>query len=274
MASRVAVHQVENIEIMREDGSLLKLRVYHPNARRNLPIVVNFHGGGFVIGSVDTSDASCRKICHRVECVVVSVEYRRAPEFPFPHGFNDAYLATTWVYQNATAIGGDPSRMVVMGDSAGGNFAAAVCVQNSNKQQEDFKLVQQVLIYPSVDLRPSIVRPSREQFKNGWFYTPKQSDQFRHAYMEDMEKDSLSFQASPFLFSGNMSRVPEAFILVAQFDPLRDEGIDYCKKLRDNNINVRLNTYEVTHGFIDMHIKEARRAHDHIVRVLRGVFYR
>lgn len=273
MARRTHVHQVRDMHIAREDGSQLRIRVYNPNAKEDLPILINFHGGGFAIGSIDTTDPSCRELCHRIECIVVSVDYRLSPEFRYPHGFNDAYLATKWVYTNARTLGGDPNRVVVMGDSAGGNFAAGVCMQNSKYGGKDFKLVHQVLIYPSTDLRPSSVRPSKTLFHYGWFYSTRHSRKFRVAYMTDMEKDSLNFQASPFVYDGDMSHVPDAFVLVAQLDPLRDEGNDFCNKLREHKINVKQHAYEATHGFFDMDMKEARRAHDDIVAVLKGVFY-
>eukprot|EP00026_Physarum_polycephalum_P011766 Phypoly_transcript_12010.p1 GENE.Phypoly_transcript_12010~~Phypoly_transcript_12010.p1 ORF type:complete len:354 (+),score=24.74 Phypoly_transcript_12010:36-1097(+) len=270
---RIPVHQVRDIYIWREDRTKLRMRVYHPHDGDNLPILVNFHGGGFAIGSIDTVDKSMRELCRRIGCVLISVDYRLSPEFPFPHGFNDAYLATKWIYNNARTLRGNPDQLVVMGDSAGGNFAAGVALQNSENGGKDFRLAHQVLIYPSTDLRPTSKRPSKKEFFYGWFYSTRHSRRFRLAYMQDIDRDSLQYQASPFVYEGDMRYVPGAFVLVAQLDPLRDEGFDYCQKLRDNNIPVKVNTYAATHGFFDMKMKEATRAHDDIVQVLRDLFY-
>jgi len=272
-AHREKIFQVQDVEIKREDGTNMKLRIYRPNDKSDLPVVVNYHGGGFAIGSVDSTDPSCRELCHRIECIIVSVEYRLSPEYPFPHGFNDSYYATKWVYQNARSIGGDPNRMAVMGDSAGGNFAAGICLHNSDREHEDFKLVYQVLIYPSADLRPTVNRPSKVIFHHGWFYSTRQSRKFREAYMTDYDKDSQDYRASPFVYAGKMDRVPDAFILIAKLDPLRDEGRDYAQKLTESGVDVKIQTYDATHGFFDMKIQEARRAHDDVVDALRNIFY-
>jgi len=267
------VHQVSDVWIWREDGTKLKVRVYHPNDNNNLPMLVNFHGGGFAIGSIDTVDNSMRELCMRIGCIVVSVEYRLAPEYPYPYGFNDAYLATKWVYTNARTLRGNQDQLVVMGDSAGGNFAAGVAFQNSSNGGRDFRLAHQVLIYPSTDMRATPTRSSKKEFYYGWFYTTRHSSRFRNTYMLDYERESIQYQASPLVYEGDMSFVPGAFVLVAQLDPLRDEGTDFCQKLRDNNIPVKLHMYSATHGFFDMNMNEARRAHDDIVQVLRDLFY-
>lgn len=107
-------------------------------------------------------------------------------------------------YENAKSFGADPNRMVVMGDSAGGNFAAGICLKNSEAEIPDFKVIYQILIYPSVDLRPNVVRPSKELFYTAWFYSSKQSKKFREAYLEDMFQHSLDYRASPFLYNGNI----------------------------------------------------------------------
>eukprot|EP01114_Cavostelium_apophysatum_P024864 TRINITY_DN9911_c0_g1_i1.p1 TRINITY_DN9911_c0_g1~~TRINITY_DN9911_c0_g1_i1.p1 ORF type:complete len:352 (-),score=34.30 TRINITY_DN9911_c0_g1_i1:57-1088(-) len=269
---RKSIHSVKDITIPGVDeNNPIPARIYHPNAQQNLPVVMYFHGGGFAIGSIESSDHICRDLSDRIGCIFISINYRLAPEHKFPHGFNDAYKATKWAYENARSFGGDPSRMAVMGESAGGNFAAGVCLRNSLSNTEDFRLVHQVLVYPSSDLRPTPVRPSRAQFRNAWFYGSRQSDKFRVAYVDDLD-DLSDYRASPFVYNGSMERVPNAFVLVSQLDPLRDEGYDYAKKLKESKVDVKVNTYKATHGFFEMQSEETERALKDVTEVLTGVF--
>ena len=226
----------------------LPTRLYRPQgAEGPLPILVYFHGGGFVIGDRDTHDIPCRRLSLDAGCLVVSVDYRLAPEHAFPAPVDDAWAATRWVVDHAEELGGDPARVAVGGDSAGGNLAAVVC--HMAKRDGGPRLVYQLLIYPATDLTGSM--PSDASLSHGYRLTTELLDWFMaHYFREGGDRDQLV--ASP-LFAEDFADLPSALVLTAGYDPLRDEGSAYADKLRDAGVETEVVEYGgMIHGFITM----------------------
>jgi acetyl esterase len=229
-------------------GGEMATRLYRPQeAEGSLPILVYFHGGGFVIGDLETHDIPCRRLCSSGGCLVVSVDYRLAPEHPFPAAVDDVWAATRWVVDHATDLGGDPSRVAVGGDSAGGNLAAVVC--HLAKREGAPTLVHQLLIYPGTDAIGSM--PSHETLSQGYRLTKELLDWFmRHYFGGGGDRSQLI--ASP-LFADDFSELAPAFVLTAGYDPLKDEGRAYADKLRAAGVSTEFVEYGgMIHGFITM----------------------
>ena len=225
------------------------IRVYTPAGDGPFPLLVYFHGGGWVVGSLNTVDASCRALANLANCVVVSADYRLAPEDKFPAAVNDCYAATRWVAFNAAALNGDAARLAVGGESAGANLAAAVAL----KAQESGlpALAYQFLMYPvtahAVDL------PSHTDNAEGYFLTTEMMAWFWNHYLAS-EADGHNPLASPLNASTDQcSSLPPAFIATAEYDPLRDEGAAYAAKLREAGVAVEYICFEgLIHGFMGM----------------------
>ncbi len=237
-----------------QDGSIpgpgdeMPTRLYRPeNVTGPLPILVYFHGGGFVIGDLDTHDIPCRRLCLSAGCLVVSVDYRLAPEHPFPAPVDDAWAATRWVVDHATDLGGDPSLVAVGGDSAGGNLAAVVC--HLAKQDGAPALVSQLLIYPGTDATGGM--PSHKTLGHGYRLTNELMDWFTAHYFSG-GGDRRAFNVSP-LFADEFAGLAPAVVLIAGYDPLKDEGRAYADKLRGAGVPTEFIEYEgMIHGFITM----------------------
>ncbi len=226
----------------------IPMRTYRPaDLERPLPVLVYFHGGGFVIGDRDTHDVPCHHLALAARCLVVSVDYRLAPEHPFPAAVDDAWAATCWVVKHATELGGDGDRVAVGGDSAGGNLSAIVC--HLAKQDGAPKLVYQLLIYPGTDLTCGM--RSHETLGNGYRLTTELLDWFMEHYFAH-GGDRRQLTASP-LFADDFKDLPPALVLTAGYDPLKDEGRAYADKLRESGVAADLVEYEgMIHGFITM----------------------
>jgi acetyl esterase len=228
----------------------LAIRVYRPNdVVGPMPTVLFFHGGGFVIGDLDTQDDHARLICAEVEAVVVSVDYRLAPEHPFPAGFEDCLAATRWVGEHIGELGGDAARIAVSGDSAGGNLAAAVALA---VQTTGPALAAQLLLYPGVDFREDDdLHPSRVENGEGLFLTAEDMRWFRAHYLAD-EASALHPRAT-LLLADDLAGAPPAVVGTGEYDPLRDEGEAYAKALEDAGVKVVLHRYDgLIHGFFGM----------------------
>jgi acetyl esterase len=256
-------------QVIEGGGGSIALRFYLPAAARERPrpIVVFYHGGGHVLGSLDSHDGDCRTLSLGADAIVVSVGYRRAPEHPFPAAIEDGLSALRWVAGNAASFGGDAARIAVAGDSAGGNIAAVV----AREARGSVKLAFQLLIYPSLDFTRS--HPSHRHFREGYLLTEALLEWFAGHYLG--ERDRAHLCVSP-LFADDHAGVPPAMILTAGFDPLRDEAKAYADKLSAAGVPVEYRCYEgLVHGFFSMSdvVDEARRAATDAVSGLRRALY-
>ncbi len=210
------------------------------------PGVVYFHGGGWVGGSIESHDGVCRTLASRAGAVVVSVDYRLAPEHPFPAAPHDAIAATRWVLGNAGLVGIDAGRVAVAGDSAGGNLAAVVC---QALRDEAARPAFQVLVYPATDLTRAL--PSHAMFASSYFLSRAAGDWYLGHYLRGPE-DALDPLGSP-LFAKDLSRLPPALVVTAGFDSLRDEGRAYAEKMRAAGVETEYVCIDgQAHGFFSM----------------------
>lgn len=210
------------------------------------PIIVYFHGGGWVVGSLDTHDASCRMLARHSGCVVLSVGYRLAPEHPFPAGLDDAEAAFREIHAEPQRFNGLPGAVAVMGDSAGANLAAALCLRTRERGPSP---LAQLLIYPAVDLR--LTQPSIDRFGDGYLLTKEDMVWYRAQYLPDLALATHP-EVSP-LLATDLSDLPPAGIWTAGFDPLRDEGHAYAAALREAGVVVSEHCLrDQIHGFFGM----------------------
>lgn len=240
------VSRVEDRSLPGRDGDVA-VRIYWPEGEGPHPGLVYFHGGGFVIGSLDTHDGTCRSLCRRAGCVVVSVDYRLAPEHLFPAAPEDCYAATCWVAENAASVGVDATRLAVGGDSAGGNLAAVVPLMALERQGPE--LCFQLLIYPVTDCAFDTL--SYRENAEGYFLTRDHMKWFWRQYLKD-PGDGAHPHASP-LRAETLAGLPPALCITAEFDPLRDEGEAYATRLREVGVSVTTSRYDgMFHGFFGM----------------------
>ena len=233
-----------------ETSGPVAMRVYRPlgaAAGATLPALVYFHGGGWVIGDLDTHDTLCRELANGAGVCVVAVDYRRAPDHRFPAAVDDCYAATRWIVAQAAALRIDPTRLAIGGDSAGGNLAAVVAI--AARDAGDLPLAYQLLIYPATDQRAA--SPSHTANGQGYLLTSDSVAYYRAHYLE-REEDWPDWRASPLLHE-DLSRLPPALVLTAGFDPLRDEGAAYADRLSAAGNRVAYVCFErQIHGFILM----------------------
>jgi acetyl esterase len=242
----LSVKRVEERSIPGPDGEIA-LRLYYPAGEAPFPVLVYFHGGGWVIGDLDTHHAFCHALAKSSSCLVVAVDYRLAPEHRFPAAVEDAYAATRWIAENTGLIQADPDRFAVCGDSAGGHLAAVVSMMARDRQGPRVDL--QILIYPITDF--SFDTPSYEQNKAGYMLTRDMMKWFWNHFIVD-EGQADDPYACP-LRAKNFGNLPPALILTAEYDPLRDEGEAYGQKLQSAGVNVTLTRWPgMIHGFIRM----------------------
>lgn len=239
--------EVDSVEDLVIDGPAgeLAVRTYRadPPGGAPQPVMVWFHGGGFVIGSIDTADGMCRALCRRSGVAIVSVGYRLAPEDPFPAGRDDCIAAFDWVRQHAGELGFDVDRIAVGGDSAGGNLAAVTGLARRGK------VAFQLLVYPVTDL--TMTSESYQQNAAGYLLTADAMRWFADHYTTDAEQRHDP-QLSP-LFADDLTGSPPSFIMTAEFDPLRDEGEAYGKRLVDAGVPVQVKRYDgMVHAFLQM----------------------
>jgi acetyl esterase len=249
-----AVAQVQDLSAESQHGPV-PLRLYKPltaavvtsGGTQSLPVLVYFHGGGFVIGDLDTHDTVCRQLCNGSGCAVVSVDYRMGPEHRFPAAFDDSLAAVYWVQRHAASLGLDASRIAVGGDSAGGNLAAVIAIAARNAG--DLKLAFQLLIYPVTDARR--IAASHHTYRDGYLLTADTITWFHDHYISDPAED-LDWRASPLLHH-ELGNLPPALILTAGFDPLRDEGLMYSQRLSEAGVRASHICFErQIHGFFLM----------------------
>ena len=240
------VANVENRVIPGPAGDI-PVRIYTPQGNGPFPVLVFFHGGGWVICDLDTHDGLCRSLTNQAGCIVVSVDYRLAPEHKFPAAPEDCYAATRWVAGNAAQLNGNPSRVAVGGDSAGGNLAAVI--SQMARDRGGPPLVFQLMIYPATDFKANTL--SMEENARGNGLEKQDMIWFMNHYLNG-EEDKLNPLASP-LRASNLSGLPPALIITAEYDPLRDEGELYGQRLKAAGIPVTISRYNgMIHGFLSM----------------------
>jgi len=238
----------------------IRVRIYRPGGS-GLPVLVYYHGGGWVIGSIESHDGQCARLASDARCVVVSVDYRMAPEHPFPAAVVDALEAFRWVRGHAGELEGDPARVAVGGDSAGASLAAVVSQQCSALGEPGPSL--QLLIYPATDL--SREAASYTTYGDGFYLTRARMKWFKDLYVPVEERADV--RASP-LLNEELAGQPPAHVITAGFDPLRDEGRAYAEALEAAGVSVTYKNYEgVIHGFANMvgRIPAARAAYEDMV---------
>ncbi|MGK8488604.1 alpha/beta hydrolase [Nocardia asiatica] len=244
----------------------VRIRIYRPeSAPRPAPVVVFCHGGGFVICGLDSHDQFCRAMAAAAEAIVVSVDYRQAPEHRFPAAAEDAYAALCWVAGHAEALGGDPARVVVAGDSAGGNLAAVTALMARDRDGPG--IARQLLLYPMLD--PACATESYRANAEGYFTTAAHLRWYWRQYLGS--HDGADPYANP--LRAEMSGLPPAFIVTAEFDPLRDEGESYGQRLRRAGVAAEIHRYDgMFHGFMSMaaHLPEAMRANTAAYAAIRA----
>ena len=249
--TRTEVHQVADHTIPVAGGEIA-VRVYSPPpaaAGERFPILMNYHGGGFVAGDLDTHDGFARYCCSHARVLVVSVDYRRPPEHKFPAAVEDSYAALCWAVDRAEELGGDATRAAVIGDSAGGNLAAVMC--QLARARRGPTIAFQALLYPTLDFGSSMDYPSRRQFGGGdYFMSTRDREWFTSLYLNDVTREITDRRASP-LLTEDLSGLPPALIVTAGCDPLRDEGKAYADRLAAAGVPVEYRCFEHTiHAFV------------------------
>ncbi|MDP3519580.1 MAG: alpha/beta hydrolase [Hydrogenophaga sp.] len=240
-----AVDAVRELTADGPHGAIPLCLYRHGVAAGPRPALVYFHGGGWVIGDLDTHDTLCRELAIASGCVVVSVDYRMGPEHPFPAAVDDACAATRWLAAQAGSLGLDATRLSVGGDSAGGNLAAVVALA----LRGEVPLAFQLLIYPATDQHPT--HGSRQRNAQGYLLTADTMAWFHDHYITDPALDD-DWRASP-LRADSLAGLPPALVLTAGFDPLRDEGVAYAQRLSEAGVRATLLSFErQIHGFILM----------------------
>ncbi|WP_254538073.1 alpha/beta hydrolase [Halomarina litorea] len=277
------VELVRNLSVPGPDGDI-PIRVYRPEGDEPHPVLVYYHGGGWVLGTLDSVESVCRELADRTGCVVVSVDYRLAPEHPFPAAVDDAYAALEWTAANAPSLGGDPTRIGVAGTSAGGNLAAAMALrvrtvngeaswtgcrrEGSNRPTSTVDLAYQLLLYPITD--HAFDRPSYEECE-GHLLSSADMEWFWTQYLRSPVDGHNPF-ASP-LRAPDLSGVAPATVVTAGYDPLRDEGRAYADRLAAADVPVDHEHYpSMCHGFLSLtdEVDVADRAMDTIADRVRS----
>ena len=252
-------------------GATIKFRRYRPLGIEgtSLPALIYYHGGGWVIGNIETHDSTCRRLANKGRCQVISIDYRMAPEHPFPTPIDDSLAAFRHIRDNAAAFAVDSARIAVGGDSAGGNISAVVC--QACRQAGEPMPAFQMLIYPATD--SSKLSASRLAFADGYFLTKELIDWFWKAYVP-AGTDPADLRLSP-LLAKDFAGLPPAFVLTAGYDPLRDEGRAYADRLIDAGIKTTYVNYPGTiHGFFSLtrFLSQGLKANDEAAAVMAAHF--
>jgi len=249
-----AIHSVTNTEATGQNTARIPVRIFRPNDDQNLPVLVWFHGGGWVFGTLDSTEIPGRDLANEAKCVVVGVDYRLAPETPFPGAFDDCLAVTNWVHDNSGTLGIDPTRIAVGGDSAGGNLAA--CVALACKDGHGPALIHQLLIYPVID--PEMSSESYSENGEGYFLSGDAMSWFWDCYVPE-----AAYRTDPRVDprTGDLSGLASAWVFTAGFDPLRDEGRAYADDLEAAGVAVdRMEQSDVIHGTFGMAIQRGAEA--------------
>lgn len=258
------VARVEEVAVPGPAGTI-PARVYSPEADETPPVVVYYHGGGWVLGGLESHEGTCRALANAAGAVVISVDYRLAPEHPFPAAVDDAWAALRWIADHAGDLGGDPSRLAVAGDSAGGNLAAVVALLARDAGSPALR--GQLLVYPATDA--TMASNSIQANGEGFFLTKADMEWFYGHYAPERPSD---WRLSP-LSAEDLTGLPPALVLTAEYDPLRDEGEAYGARLAASGVPVEVVRKDgLIHGFFGMvaDVDEARAAMDHAGATVRG----
>ncbi|MDH4984681.1 alpha/beta hydrolase [Aminobacter anthyllidis] len=265
---RTEMASVEDISVAGGVGTI-PARLYKPRGDDTLPLLVFLHGGGFVLCTLDTHDNFCRALAKAGDCAVLSVDYRLAPEHRFPAAYEDAQTAFEWAVANAAALGCDPQRLALAGDSAGGNLAAAAALHASPDARRVLRHV--VLFYPAAD--PTASGASYETYPQTPFLSAEMMRWYWRQYVG--EPADLVDPRVALLRSGDIANLPEMTVAIAEFDPLRSEVEAFCMALAEAGVNIEARHYDgVSHGFASMVglVGKARLAIDHAGARLRDAF--
>nr|WP_208602138.1 alpha/beta hydrolase [Micromonospora eburnea] len=244
----------------------LPARLYRPAGAGPFPVLLYLFGGGWTLGTLDTCDGVCRQLCADASCLVMSVQYRTAPEHPFPAAPQDSYAAAAWLAEHAAEFGGDPARLAVAGDSSGGNLTAAVTLLARERGGPALRC--QVLVYPNTDYRADTA--SRRDIDDRAMFNRHSVNWYWAHYLSD-PADGDNPLASP-LRAVTLHGLPPALVISAEFDPLRDEAEAYAHRLRAEGVPVTLTRYDgMVHGFFTMpgKLDDARRAVAEVCGFLR-----
>ncbi len=245
-------------------GGDLPLRIYRSGEMGELPLLLFMHGGGFVLGDLDTHDEFARALTAGTGCVTVSVAYRLAPENPYPAAVDDCYAALQWAAQNAAELGADAGRIVVIGDSAGGNLAAVTALRARDEQGP--AIAGQVLVYPTADLTAPM-----QPAPDGGFYilSPETRKFFNEAYLSDLAQATLP-TVSP-LKAESLAGLPPVFMITAEYDPLCEQGEALAGRYRADGVETTLSRYDgAIHGFATFPVPMRERAMEEITAWLRA----
>jgi acetyl esterase len=268
-SARIApVHAVADLSLLGPEGPV-PIRVFRPTDAEQLPILVWFHGGGWVTGSIETHDLTCRQLSLAVDAIVVSVEYRLAPETKFPGAVDDCVAAWSWINAHAANLGGDPARVAIGGDSAGGNLAAVVAIIARDEGLP--APVHQLLVYPVTD--HEFTSAAMVDNATGYFLEADTMIWFYDHYARTAD-DFDDWRMSP-MRTPDLAGVAPATVLTAEFDPLRDQGEAYGKRLREAGVPVEiLRAAGLFHGFFGMQkfLPSAKEPWDVAVGALRAAF--
>jgi acetyl esterase len=252
-------------------SSDLPIRIYRPQWHAPLPAMVYFHGGGWVLNTLDMFDQCLRSMANKGQFIIVAVNYQKAPEHPFPIPFDDCYATTKWVFENAQSLGIDPTQIGVGGDSAGGNLAAAVALKA--RDTKDFSLAFQLLLYPCNDYEMKY--PSAIQNAQGFGLSTRAMKWFWDEYLQH-PVDKQNPYAVPAV-AGNFSNLPPAIIATAEYDPLLDDGDQYADLMREAGVPVIYREYSgMIHGFVNLGsiTAEAEIAQQNFADEINGILQR
>ncbi len=266
----VPMHDVDDLRVPLP-GRTLTVRQYAPREHswaEPMPALLFFHGGGFTIGSIETHDRLCRVLAAGADCLVYSVDYRLAPEHPFPAAADDAFDMLAWIVREALSLGVDPKRIAVGGDSAGGTLAAASAI---HARDQGIELAMQLLIYPGLGSRQDT--DSHRRLARGYLLDADVIQWFFRQYLRsEIDRDDWRFAP---LMAPSVARVAPAWIGLAEFDPLVDEGLSYAERLRTAGVPVTTVVYEgMIHAFFQHagFVLKARKAHQDACAALRAAF--
>ena len=266
----LSITRIEDTEVLSPEGHKIRIRIYTPCFGKILPVLMYIHGGGWIRGSLSTHDSICRRLANIGNCLVVSLEWRLAPEQPFPAGFYDAQAVYSWIIHNIKSYSGDTKRIAIGGDSAGANLAASLTnfLKNAGLQLPCFQL----LIYPCVSLK--MQTPSYQEFTKGFLLTSDYVKNCIEAYIRD-KKDLDNPQVNPIL-EANFSGLPPTHIVTAEYDPLRDEGKLYFEYIQKANVpSTYMCATQMVHAFLHLtgSVREAEDYATNIGETLRKNLY-